>query len=234
MVTGGAVRVGAALCRGFAERGYDVALNYKSSDKEARALARRIEKGGRRCLLLQGDVASEDQVSRMLESVGQELGRLDVLINSASTFRENQLLAIDATEWDEVMGVNLRGPFLMSKHAAPLLQASRGCIVNIVDISAFRPWTRYPHHSVSKAALLHLTKVMAKAFAPAVRVNAIAPGTVLPPEGTSDSELDRERGKTLLDRLGTPQDVVDAALFLADARYVTGDVILVDGGLALG
>ncbi|MEZ4415663.1 MAG: SDR family oxidoreductase [Gemmatimonadota bacterium] len=234
LITGGAVRVGAALSLGFAEAGYHVAVNYHKSDGEARALARRIGKLGRRVALLQGSVASEDDAQRMIDEAERELGRLDVLVNSASVFREAQLLSIDATEWDEVMAVNLRGPFLMAKFAERLLRVSRGSIINIVDVSALRPWARYPHHSVSKAALLHLTKVMAKAFAPHVRVNAIAPGTVLPPEGSPPQELERERRKTLLDRLGSPDDVVQAALFLAGASYVTGDVILVDGGLALG
>lgn len=230
LITGGAVRIGAALARGFAEAGYDVAFNYHSSSTAAGKLQREITKMGRRCMAVQGDVSSEDDVIRFLREVEQEFGRLDLLINSASNFREGQLLTLETAEWDEVMGVNLRGPFMMAKAAAPLLKENSGNVINIVDLSAFQPWTGYPHHSVSKAALLHLTKLMAKAFAPQVRVNAIAPGNVLPPEGSDPASNERDRQRTLLKRLGSPKDVVDAALFLANASYVTGDVILVDGG----
>ena len=233
LITGGAVRIGAALARGFAGAGYDIAINYHSSESAARAIQREITKRGRRCIAIQGDVSSEDDVLELLRQVEREFGRLDLLINSASVFRQGQLLSLDAAEWDEVMGVNLRGPFMVAKAAAPLLKAGSGNVINIVDLSAFQPWTGYPHHSVSKAALLHLTKLMAKAFAPQVRVNAIAPGNVLPPEGSDPADNERDRQKTLLKRLGSPEDVVDAALFLANASYVTGDVILVDGGRAL-
>ncbi len=230
LITGGAIRVGAALSRGMAGAGYDIALNYHSSAAAAASVKRDIEALGRRCLNLQGDVSSEDNVTRIIDDVESEFGRLDLLINSASVFREGELLRLKASEWDEVMGINLRGPFMMAKAAAPLLLAAGGNIINIVDLSALQPWSRYPHHSVSKAGLLHLTKLMAKEFAPSVRVNAIAPGNVLPPEGWTPAENERDRQKTLLKRLGSPQDVVDAAKFLASASYVTGDVILVDGG----
>ena len=138
-----------------------------------------------------------------------------------------------AEEWDAVMAVNLRAPFLLVRETAALLRAARGSVVNIVDLSALQPWTSHPHHSVSKAGLLHLTKVMARALAPHVRANAIAPGHVLPPEYFSEADIERDRRRVPLGRIGTPDDVVGAVRFLAGADYITGEVIVVDGGLGM-
>jgi pteridine reductase len=233
LVTGGAVRVGRALSLGLAEAGFDVAVSYHSSAGPAEEVAARIRGLGRRALLLPGDVSRPEDVERITGTLERELGRLDLLVNSASNFHRTPLLEVDAAEWDEVMGVNLKGPFLMARASAELLRASGGSIVNIVDLSAIQPWTAYPHHSVSKAGLLHLTRVLARTLAPEVRVNAIAPGTVLPPEGQSEESLERERRRTPLARLGTPQDVLRTVLFLEASPYVTGALIVVDGGLNL-
>jgi pteridine reductase len=233
LVTGGAVRVGRALSLGLAEAGFDVAVNFHSSAGPAEEVAVRIRELGRRALLVPGDVSRPEDVDRIAGALERDFGRLDLLVNSASNFHQRPLLEVDAAEWDAVMGVNLKGPFLMARAAAALLRASRGSIVNIVDLSAIQPWTAYPHHSVSKAGLLQLTRVMARTLAPDVRVNAVAPGTVLPPEGQSEESLERERRKTPLARLGTPQDVLRTVLFLEASPYITGELIVVDGGLSL-
>lgn len=233
LVTGGAVRVGRALSLGLAREGFDVVVHYHSSSAGARSVQEEIRALGRRCVTVKADVADAGQVQDMLEQVRQETGRLDLLVNSASIFKENALLDVEDEEWDQVMGVNLKGPFLTVRAAADLLRAASGCVINIVDVSAIQPWVRYPHHSVSKAGLLHLTRVMARVLAPSVRVNAIAPGTVLPPESADEAENERERQKTLVGHLGSPEDVLRTVIFLEKSNFITGEVVIVDGGMHL-
>jgi pteridine reductase len=230
LVTGGAVRVGRALSIGLAEAGFDVVVNFHTSAGPAREVERKIADLGRRALLAPGDVSEAADVRRIATDVEREFGRLDVVVNNASTFQARPAMEIDEAEWDEVMGVNLKGPFLLAQATAPLLGASRGSIVNILDLSAIQPWTEYPHHSVSKAGLLHLTRVLARALAPRVRVNAVAPGTVLPPADHTPERVEQERRKTPLGTTGTPQDVVRTVLFLQGSPFITGEMILVDGG----
>lgn len=234
LITGGAVRVGRALSLGMADAGFDVVVHYRSSAGPAREVSRRIEAMGRRALLVQGDVSRPGTAADAAEAVRREFGRLDLLVNSASSFRSADLMEIGEEEWDEVLGVNLKGPFLMVKALAPMLRAASGSVVNVLDLSAFQPWTGRPHHAVSKAGLLHLTKIMARVLAPTVRVNAIAPGTVLPPDDFDEDDLERERERTVLGTLGSPEDVVRTVLFLAASPFITGEVIVVDGGRGLG
>ncbi len=233
LVTGGAVRVGRALSLGLADEGWDVAVGYHTSEAPARELAQRVEAAGRRALLCPGDVSDPGDVRAIADRIRGELGRLDLLVNNASTFHRGRLAEISGEEWDRTMGVNVKGPFLLVRAVADLLSADRGSVVNVLDLSAFRPWVEYPHHSVSKAALLQLTKVMARSLAPEIRVNAVAPGTVLPPEDYTEEQIEASRQKTLLETLGTPEDVVGAVLFLARSPFVTGEVIVVDGGRRL-
>lgn len=233
LVTGGAVRVGRALSLGLAEAGFDVAVNYHSSAAQAEEVSARIGELGKRTLLVPGDVSQSPDVERMASEVEREFGRLDLLVNSASNFHPGRLLEIEEADWDEVMGVNLKGPFLLARATASMLRAARGSIVNIVDLGAILAWTAYPHHSVSKAGLLHLTRLLARELAPEVRVNAIAPGTVLPPDRMSEQALERERRVTPLGTIGTPQDVVRTLLFLHASPFITGELIVVDGGRQL-
>ena len=142
-------------------------------------------------------------------------------------------MEVDAAQWDRVMALNLRGPFLLVRETAAMLRESRGTVVNILDLSALEPWTHHPHHSVSKAALLHLTRILARVLAPSVRVNAVVPGTVLPPEGLEPSFEDRERRRTPLQRIGSPEAVLRTVLFLAASSFITGEAIAVDGGRRL-
>ncbi len=231
LVTGGAVRIGRALSIALAREGFDVAVHYHSSSSDARSLKQEILGLGRECLTVQADLGVASQVGAVVDAAVERFGRLDLVINNASLFHEQPLFEADVEEWDRVFAVNLRAPFLVAKAAREFLQASRGCLINIVDVSAFEAWVRYPHHSVSKAGLLHLTRIMARELAPDVRVNAIAPGTVLPPEEADSAEIEREVDKTLVGALGSPQDVVDTALFLERSPFITGEVIVVDGGM---
>ena len=156
------------------------------------------------------------------------------VVNSAATFDERTLLDVDAEAWDAAMSVNARAPHLVVRAAADLLSEARGSVVNIVDLSAFQPWADYPAHSIAKAALAHLTRVQARALAPKIRVNGIAPGAVLPPD---DWPLERWHALAQiapLQRVGSPEDVAQAVLFFAGAEFVTGQILAVDGGRLLG
>lgn len=234
LVTGGAVRVGRALSLGFAEAGFDVAVHFHSSSAAARETARRVEELGRQAVLVRADLGEPSEVRALADAVADAYGRLDVLVNSAATFEEGSLLDLDVADWDRVMAVNLRGPFLLVQALASLLRKAEGSVVNILDLSAFQPWTGRPHHAVSKAGLLHLTRILARVMAPRVRVNGIAPGTVLPPPDFGPEAERRERARTPLGTLGRPEDVVRTALFLVDSPFITGEVVVVDGGRALG
>lgn len=233
VVTGGAVRVGRAIALGLTEAGFDLVVGYHGSAREAAGVAELVGGMGRRCVTVRMDVSSGEDVERMASTVRDEFGRLDLLVNSAALFQETPLGQVDEEEWDRVMGVNLKGPFLMVQALSDLLTASGGNVINLVDLGAFQPWLRYPHHSVSKAALLHLTRVQARALAPRVRVNAIAPGAVLLPEGVSDEERERSRIRAALKVLGSPEDVVRTVLFLDRSPFITGEVVVVDGGALL-
>ncbi len=233
VVTGGAVRVGRGIALGLAEAGFDVAVNYHRSESEAREVSARIEAVGRRALPIRADVSRSGEIDGLLEKVRSRFGRMDLLVNNASLFQQSPFMEIQEEEWDRVMDVNVKGPFLMVQKAADLLADSGGSVVNVVDLSAFRPWREFPHHSVSKAALLHLTRVMARALAPRVRVNAVAPGSVLLPDDYTEEQKERARGRTALGELGAPEDVLRTILFLERSSFITGEVITVDGGQTL-
>lgn len=230
LVTGGAVRVGRAISLGLADAGWDVAVNYNHSADAAAEVRERVREAGTEGVLAPGDVSRAGDVEEIMGRIRERFGRLDLLVNNASVFPEGDLLELDEEDWDRALDVNLKGPFLTVKAAADLLRASRGSVVNLVDNSAFRPWLGHPQHSISKAGLLHLTRLQARALAPEARANAVSPGPVLLPEGTSAAERRAAVERTLLKRLGSPEDVVSAVLFLADAAFVTGEVIVVDGG----
>lgn len=234
LITGGAIRVGRAITLGLAEAGYDVAINCLSSEAEARIVAAKVEEMGRQAIVVSGDVSEAKDVERISARIRETFGRLDLLVNNASLFQRAPLLQVEEREWDRVMAVNVKGPFLMVKANSDLLLAAGGSVVNLVDLSAFQPWTEHPHHSVSKAALLHLTRIMARALAPTVRVNAIAPGAVLLPERYSEEDRRRSAAQSLVGTLGSPDDVVRTVLFLERSPFITGEVIVVDGGRLLG
>jgi pteridine reductase len=230
LVTGAGHRLGRAFALGLAQAGADVVVNYHTSADDAAETARLVEALGRRAVVVQGDVSQYADVQRLIGAAADAFGRLDILVNSASLFERAAVPDISEAEWDRTLAVNLKGPFLLSQAAAPMLRLADGVIVNIVDLSALQPWPNYAHHAVSKAGLLHLTRVLARALAPEIRVNAIAPGTVLPPEG-QDAEEGSER--RVLESAGRPDDVVDALLYLVRSEFVTGDCLVVDGGRML-
>jgi pteridine reductase len=233
LVTGGGRRVGRALALALAEAGADVVVNYHRSAAEAADTVRDIERLGRRALALPADVADPEQVRGLVEATLAAFGRLDILVNNASRFDRAPLAEITPDDWDRVLGVNLKGPFLLAQAAADALRAARGTIVNIIDLSALQPWPSYIPHAVSKAGLLHLTRCLARALAPQVRVNAIAPGTVLPPDDFDGTDNAGGVDRRALERAGTPADVARALRYLVENDFVTGEVLVVDGGRML-
>lgn len=222
--------MGRAISLALADAGYDLLVHYNASEGPAREVRDAVEALGRRCVLAGGDLSDPETPEALSETVRHEYGRLHLLVNSAANFRSHHILDVDAEEWDRALDVNLRAPHLLTRALADLLRASRGSVVNIVDHMGLKPWIRYGHHSVSKAGLIHLTRIQARALAPDVRVNAVAPGLVLPPEGIAGEALEREVEATLVKRVGTPDDVAGAVVYLAAAPYVTGHILVVDGG----
>ena len=234
LVTGGAVRVGRAISLGLARAGHDIVIAYRSSSAEAETLDEEITSLGRTLVHVQADLREARAADRLIDTVRTSFGRLDVLVNSAASFRSVSLLDVDADEWDQVMNLNLRAPHLMVRAAADMLRESKGCVVNITDLSAWQAWSAYPHHAVSKAGLAHLTRVQARALAPEVRVNGIAPGAVLPPDDWPEERWAPLAERAALQRTGSPEDVVQALLYLIGADFVTGHILPVDGGRLLG
>lgn len=231
LVTGGAVRVGKAIALALARAGADVTVSYNTSADAAVATVAEIEALGRRALAVRADVADGEQVQALVDAAVASHGRLDVLVNSASLWRRTPWAALSEADWDEMLDVDLKGAFVCARAASAHLAAhGDGAIVNIVDQSAFVPFPNFLLHSVAKAGLLNLTYGLALELAPAVRVNAVAPGPVLPPPGYSEQQIAATARKTLLGRWGRAEDVAGAVLYLAEASYVTGDVIHVDGG----
>ena len=234
LVTGGAHRLGRAFAIGLARAGADVLVDYHSSADAAAETVAEIRKLGRRAAAIRADVSRGDDVKRLVGACADEFGRLDVLVNSASLFEASPLEQVSDDDWDRSLGVNLKGPFMLSRDAAPLLrQDGGGLIVNVADLSAFQPWPSYVAHAVSKAGLVHLTRVLARALAPDIRANCIAPGTVLPPPEYTESESDPAGARRVVGRKGGPEDVVRALLYFVDADFVTGEVAVVDGGRML-
>lgn len=234
LVTGAAHRVGRVLALALARSGCDIAVHYHRSEAEAQDTVRAIEALGRRAIALQADLAEAAAAAPLVDAARRAFGRLDVLVNSAALFERAAVADIDAAAWDRVMAVNVRAPFLLSRAAAAHLSETRGVIVNVADLSALQPWPAYAHHSVSKAALVHLTRVLARALGPAVRVNAIAPGTVMPPGDWDGADSAGGGGdRRVLAQNGSSEDVARALIYLVDASFVTGEVMVVDGGRML-
>ncbi len=237
LVTGSARRVGRAIALAFAEAGAHVVIHHSRSDADAASAADAARAHGVQSLVVRADLESYDDVRALFEAVSGHFGRLDVLVNSASIFPSGDLLAIAPEEWDAALNVNLRAPFWCTQMAGRIMRDGglAGCIINIADNSGLRGWVSRPHHSVSKAGLLALTEVSAKALAAhQIRVNALVLGPVLPEPDRSPESVAQKAAKMPLGRWGTPEDAARAAVFLARNDFITGAVWHVDGGEALG
>lgn len=235
LITGGAHRVGKAITLALAQSGANVVINYRSSAGPAQETAAEARAWGVSALPVQADVADLDQVKAMVTAAQDRVGAVDILVNSASLWKKTPFPTQDLTDWHRVTRILIDGSLYCANAVAPLmLERGEGAIVNIVDLSAWQPWPGFTAHSVGKAALLALTRQLALELAPAVQVNAVAPGPVLPPPDYSEQQVSRAAGRTLKNRWGTAQDVADAVMFLIRADYITGEVIVVDGGERFG
>ena len=238
LVTGGGRRVGAAICRRLHAAGADIALHYRSSADEALALQNELnELRPNSVAEFSADLLDLTALPRLVMQVMERFGRLDGLINNASSFYPTPLKGVNEAQWHDLLGTNLRAPLFLAQAAADELRRRHGCIVNIVDIHAERPMHGHLLYSVAKAGLVALTRALAQEMAPQVRVNAVAPGVILWPEG-GDWEDDEQRRKivahTLLKREGEPDDIARTVVFLVqDAPYITGQIIAVDGGRSI-
>jgi pteridine reductase len=207
-----------------------VIVHYNSSSAGAEETVRLVVRAGGSAESMRADLTDTLEGERLVDEALAARGSLDVLVNSAAVMRRTPVGETSAHEWDEMFALNLRAPYFLSQRAAPALRAARGSIVNIADLAAFETWPAYVPHGITKSAVVQMTRALARVLAPEVRVNAIAPGVVLLPEGWSDEDAERLRATTPLGRLGSPEDVAGAMLYLLDAGFVTGEVITVDGG----
>jgi pteridine reductase len=234
LVTGAAKRVGCAIARELHAAGANIMIHYRSARLEAHALA--AEFNARRpasAACGQADLLAIETLPGLVAATLERFGRLDALVNNASSFFATPLATIDLAAWDDLIGSTLKAPLFLAQAAAPQLRAARGALVNITDIHAERPLAGYPLYCAAKAGLLGLTRALAIELAPEVRVNAVAPGAILWPDDSDFDDAGRAAivAHTLLKRTGSPQDIARAVRFLlAEATYMTGQVINVDGG----
>lgn len=235
LVTGGAVRVGRAIVMELARAGCDVVVHYRRSRAQAVAVVDAVRATGRRAEALGADLADPEAIRTLFAEVDRRFGRLDVLVNSAAVFRRTPLDTLDEAAFDFHVATNLKAPYLCSIEAGRRMTAAgSGAIVNVTDVAAERPFKNHIPYCVSKAGLVMLTRGLAKALAPAVRVNAVGPGTVLFRDDESDDQRRAVIARIPMGRVGTPEDVARAVRFLAlEAGHVTGQILLVDGGRSL-
>ena len=232
LVTGAAKRIGRTLALALAEEGADVAITYRSSEAEAQATVNAIGQYGVRAAAVYCDLGDPACVRRAVEATIGELGQIDLLVNNAGMFQTLPLESITLEQWDAMLNTNTRGPFLMAQAAYAELKQRQGRIVNIGSLGGMHPWATHGHYCVSKAALHMLTRTMAKAWAPEISVNCVAPGMIV--NGEVDPGYEHFVEKTPMGRNGTPEDVAAAVLFFATGpRFITGQVLSVDGGLGL-
>ena len=230
LVTGAGHRVGQAIAVALGARGMRVAVHYNAHADGASETLRTIEQAGGSGALFAADLTDPASAARLVNDVRDRFGGLDVLVNSAAVMVRTPFGEITAGQWDEIMALNLRAPFLLAQAAAPHLREARGVIVNIADLAAFETWPAYIPHGLSKAGVVYMTKALARILAPEVRVAGVAPGTVLVPETWSGSDEERLRRTTPLQRSGSPADVTSTVLFILESDYLTGETIVVDGG----
>lgn len=231
LVTGAGRRVGKSIALALAEKGAQVAIHYNRSKKEARTVVKEIEKRGGAAHAVQGDLAKGRDCERIVQETVKVLGRLDVLVNNAAVFFKTPLFEVTEKDWDRTLDSNLKGSFFCAQAAAKAMQKEGGKIINFADWSGFRPYVDYLPYCISKAGVIAMTKGLAKTLAPKIEVNAIAPGPILLPEDLDPVEEEEISRNTPLKKIGSPQDIVSAILFLIEGTdFMTGATIVVDGG----
>jgi 3-oxoacyl-[acyl-carrier protein] reductase/pteridine reductase len=234
LVTGAAKRLGRATALAAAELGADVAITYRDSEREARSLVGELARRGTSALAVRCDVTDETNVREMVKEVVAELGGIDVLVNNAANYQTAAFERLTVAQWDAIFASNTRGPFLVSREALPYLRKRKGRIVNMGSLGGLRPWATHAHYCSSKAAVHMLTKVMAKALAPEIAVNAVAPGMIDLGEKSAAAFMRRMAKQTPMRRNGSAEEIAAAVMFFATApKFITGQILAVDGGLGL-
>ena len=230
LVTGAGTRVGRVIALALGKAGMRVGIHYMGSEKGARQTADEIIAAGGDARTLPGDLTDPATAPRLIEHTNKVFGGLDVLVNSAAVMLRTPVGEVLVEDWDAMFALNLRAPFFLCQSAARVMEKKGGSMVNIADLAAFETWRGYVPHSITKAGIVQMTRGLAHALAPRIRVNAIAPGPVLLPEGWTKEQTDNLIATTPLGRIGSPEDVAQAVLYLLSADYVTGETIIVDGG----
>jgi NAD(P)-dependent dehydrogenase (short-subunit alcohol dehydrogenase family) len=234
LVTGAAKRLGRTTALAAADEGADVAVTYRESEREARALVGELGRRGAAAMAVRCDITDEKNVHEMVKEVAGELGGIDVLVNNAANYETASFDQLTVAQWDAIFASNTRGPFLVSREAAAYLRRRKGRIVNMGSLGGLRPWATHAHYCSSKAALHMLTKVMAKALAPEISVNAVAPGMIDLGEEAAAAFMRRMAKQTPIRRNGTAAEIAAAVMFFAKApKFITGQILAVDGGLGL-
>lgn len=233
LVTGSAKRLGRAVALRLAEEGADVVIHHRASPADAREVVAEIEKMGRRAVAHSADLQKVSEIRGLFEEIVKKFGRLDILVNSAANFLPASIVSTTEEIWDASLDTNLKAGFFCAQAAAPLLRRTKGTIVNFADAGGLLGWPGFIPHSISKAGVVMLTKVLAKALAPEVRVNAIAPGTITMPGDPPEWEADFVKLAPLR-RTGAPSDIADAVSYLVHAEFLTGHTLVLDGGRSLG
>jgi pteridine reductase len=230
LVTGAGRRLGRAIAVALGARGMHIGVHYGRSAAGARETVAEIEGAGGRAACFQADLTEPSAPVALVHAAVGALGRLDALVNSAAVMVRTPIGEATPAEWDSMFAINLRAPFFASQAAAPHLARHQGAIVNLADLAAFETWPGYVPHGISKAGIVQMTRALARVLAPHVRVNAVAPGTVLLPESWPEDTAQRLADTTPLRRLGSPDDVTRTVVFLLESDYITGETIIVDGG----
>jgi len=230
LVTGAGTRVGRAIAVALGKAGMRVGVHYYGSEKGARQTVDEIVAAGSEARTLPGDLTDPATGPRVVEHMSKVFGSLDVLVNSAAVMLKTPMGEVLVEDWDAMFALNLRAPFFLSQSAARAMKDRGGVIINIADLAAFEAWRNYVPHSITKAGVVQMTRALAHALAPKIRVNAIAPGAVLLPEGVTPEFRDKLISTTPLGRIGSPDDVAQAVIYLISADYVTGETLIVDGG----
>ncbi len=235
LVTGGSQRVGLAIAKAFAREGCSLALHYNRSGEAAALAAKEIRTLGVRVELFQADLADPSQIEKLFAAVGKAFGRLDVLVNNAAVFHRTPFDTLTAEQFDAELAINARAPALCIRRAAAMMRPTGGAIVNITDIAAEKAWAGYPAYCASKAALLAITKSAARSLAgDNICVNAVAPGAILWSEQQSQAEKEQVLSQIPMKRIGRPEDIAQAVVFLASQQYITAQTLRVDGGWHMG
>ena len=233
LVTGSAKHIGRSVAVRLASEGANVVVNYRGSKDEAEEVVEQMAAMGRRSIAIQADVSRKKDVTALFDAVEKEFGRLDILVNNAGMFFPAKFEELTEEQWDRILNTNLKSQFLCSQAAAPMLRRSGGgSIINFASLGGLLAWPAYTHYCVSKAGVIMLTRCLARALAPEITVNAIAPGTISFPGDAPELAEDFIQ-RAPLRRTGTPKDIDDTVVYLAQSRFVTGQVMVVDGGRSL-